>query len=921
MPSPEDQPTVISHRPPLTPSSSPGGTIGVVASQLPIGTRLEQFELLEYVGGGGMGRVFRAMDTTLGRPVALKILSREQAADTETLLRFRNEARSAARLNHDGIVQVYYVGEDAGLPFIAFEFVEGVNVRALVEQKGPLPLGEAVSYTLQVAEALAHAAQRSVVHRDIKPSNILIAANGRAKLIDMGLARLQAADNPAADLTASGVTLGTFDYISPEQARDPRVADVRSDIYSLGCTLFYMLTGRPPFPEGNVLQKLLQHQGEEPPDVRAFRPDLPDEVSRVVRKMMAKDPRRRYQDPSRLIMALLVLAELAGLQRVGPGQTVWVTPKEVEVGVLERHLPWLAPVMALGCIVLLLHVLWSSSALKGDPSATAAVEVPAGEVLEPPLAEDLWPLDNPIAEVSPEAETLPKAVAEPPSPAPASKVAAAPEKPPAPSPAGKLPANAEPPAKPATTEKKPAAVAGADRPATAKPVLSAGLAAEALEGSLSLLGGLSGELSVPKVTAESRRSEGAPSAESRPPAPALPRQAELFVLDPKGNVRGAYPTLSAACAAANSGDVIELRYSGRRDERPFRVAGRQLTLRAPDGYRPVVVFRPSEIDPIRYSRSMIVLGGEQWTATGIAFELDVPRDVPADRWSFLELGEGQRVDLRQCSLTIRNHSDRQTAYHPDVAFFRLKSALAEGMIGSALTPLPRAAVTLTDCVARGEAVFVGMELPMPLTLKWTNGLLVTSEHLLKAEGGERIALAEESIRMELQHVTAVVRNGLCRFHQTEFAPHPWPVQIQTSHNVFLAAPASALLEQLGVGDVAEALARLSWDGTRNWYEGFTIFWAVRPLAPDTSARVMTFDDWQAHWQAERESAPAWNGAQWQQLPDPSQPVHRQVVADYTLRPAVATLPGTAEAELPGAQAESLPPLPPEQDELTSPSTR
>ena len=223
-----------------------------------------------------------------------------------------NEAQTAARLNHQNVVQVYHIGEDAGLAYIVFEFLEGLNIRALVEKRGVLPLAEALGYTFQIAEALAHASSRNVVHRDIKPSNVLVTSQGQAKLIDLGLARLLKNSEDAGDLTASGVTLGTFDYISPEQARDPRTADARSDIYSLGCTLFYMLAGRPPFPQGTVLQKLLQHQGEEPPDVREFRPELPPEVSRLVRKMMAKDPRRRFQRPQQLIDAMAVLAFRVG---------------------------------------------------------------------------------------------------------------------------------------------------------------------------------------------------------------------------------------------------------------------------------------------------------------------------------------------------------------------------------------------------------------------------------------------------------------------------------------------------------------------------------------------------------------------------------------------------------------------------------
>ena len=257
----EDQPTVIT-QPGMPPADSRSDSVTrILHGQILPGERLGHFELLKYVGGGGMGKVFCALDTRLARSVALKILSPEHAADRETVLRFQNEAQSAARLDHDNIARVYYVGEDRGLNYIVFEFIEGVNVRDLVESKGPLSLAEAVSYTLQVADALAHAAERNVVHRDIKPSNLLITPAGQAKLIDMGLARLREVDAAAADLTASGVTLGTFDYISPEQARDPRNTDVRSDIYSLGCTFFFMLTGRPPFLGGTMLQKFLAAPG------------------------------------------------------------------------------------------------------------------------------------------------------------------------------------------------------------------------------------------------------------------------------------------------------------------------------------------------------------------------------------------------------------------------------------------------------------------------------------------------------------------------------------------------------------------------------------------------------------------------------------------------------------------------------------
>ncbi|HZV06506.1 MAG TPA: serine/threonine-protein kinase [Gemmataceae bacterium] len=271
------------------------------------GRRLAHFELIEPIGVGGMAAVLRARDTQLDRLVALKILPPEMAADPENVRRFHQEARSAARLDHENIARVFFCGEDQRLHFIAFEFVEGDNLRTILEKRGRLPVGEALHYMLQVAAGLAHAARRGVVHRDIKPSNIIITPNGRAKLVDMGLARSLEPQHDMG-LTQSGVTLGTFDYISPEQALEPRDADVRSDIYSLGCTLYHMLTGQAPVPEGTAAKKLHHHQHVKPTDPRQFVPDLPDEVAVILDRMMAKHPKDRYQTPEHLVHHLYLAA-------------------------------------------------------------------------------------------------------------------------------------------------------------------------------------------------------------------------------------------------------------------------------------------------------------------------------------------------------------------------------------------------------------------------------------------------------------------------------------------------------------------------------------------------------------------------------------------------------------------------------------
>ena len=240
---------------------------------------------------------------------------------------------------------------------------------------------------MQVADALAHAAERNVVHRDIKPSNLLITPAGQAKLIDMGLARLREVDAAAADLTASGVTLGTFDYISPEQARDPRNTDVRSDIYSLGCTFFFMLTGRPPFLGGTMLQKLLQHQADQPPDLRQFRPELPEDVNRILRKMLAKDPGHRYARRWSWSTTCYGSRVRPACDRRAPGGRTWTVPTARVVPAYYRHLPWIVSLLALVAIVVALDYLWAyMPGPASPPSAPSAVETDDGLLNAPPAA-------------------------------------------------------------------------------------------------------------------------------------------------------------------------------------------------------------------------------------------------------------------------------------------------------------------------------------------------------------------------------------------------------------------------------------------------------------------------------------------------------------------------------------------------------
>jgi serine/threonine-protein kinase len=271
--------------------------------------RIGKYEVLTHIATGGMGAVYKALDTDLNREVALKVLTAETAAMPAALARFQREARHAAKLRHENIVTIYEFGESQGTYFLALEYVDGINLFEYITRKGRLEPEEARRIMIHAALALHHAHGQGIIHRDIKPSNFLVTRKNNQmliKLADFGLARELRADDEAR-VTRAGSTVGTVDYISPEQARDSGAADTRSDIYSLGCTLYHMLAGRPPFAEGTVTERLYKHVKEEPPDLRQINPRVPESMLAVLRHMMAKEPADRYQTPAALLKDLMAL--------------------------------------------------------------------------------------------------------------------------------------------------------------------------------------------------------------------------------------------------------------------------------------------------------------------------------------------------------------------------------------------------------------------------------------------------------------------------------------------------------------------------------------------------------------------------------------------------------------------------------------
>ncbi|MBI1914618.1 MAG: serine/threonine protein kinase [Planctomycetes bacterium] len=276
------------------------------SKRAPHDIRLGRYQVIRHLATGGMGAVYLARDPQRGRDVAIKVLSGDTANRPGAVDRFRAEAVHAARLRHENIVSLYDFGEYQGVYFLVLEYVDGTDLHEYISRKQRLDPQEARFITAQAAKALHHAHKQGLVHRDIKPSNLLLARkDGQllVKLSDFGLARQ--VDDESFRVTREGTTVGTVDYMSPEQGRDSRAADIRSDIYSLGCTLFHMLAGQAPFPEGGLTERLYKHMTEEPPDVRDLNPRVPEWLAKVLRRMLAKEPADRYQTPKELLKALV----------------------------------------------------------------------------------------------------------------------------------------------------------------------------------------------------------------------------------------------------------------------------------------------------------------------------------------------------------------------------------------------------------------------------------------------------------------------------------------------------------------------------------------------------------------------------------------------------------------------------------------
>ncbi|HMP60948.1 MAG TPA: protein kinase [Gemmatales bacterium] len=298
------------------------------------GFHVAKYRVLEKIGIGGMGQVYLAEHKYMKHRVALKVLPRSKSSDPSSLERFYREAKAGAALDHPNLVRSYDIDFDqaSDLHYLVMEYVDGVNMQDLVKMRGQVEPMRAAHYMYYAALGLEHAHQCGLIHRDIKPSNLLVDRQGAVKILDMGLARFFNDEQDMITKKYDESVLGTADYLAPEQAVDSHSVDVRADIYSLGCSFYFILAGYPPFVEGSVAQKLIWHQTRTPKSIREYCPDLPEDIQHVLERMMAKSAADRYQTPGELAAALLtygrmsfpppdddVLPRLSPLARRAPG--------------------------------------------------------------------------------------------------------------------------------------------------------------------------------------------------------------------------------------------------------------------------------------------------------------------------------------------------------------------------------------------------------------------------------------------------------------------------------------------------------------------------------------------------------------------------------------------------------------------------
>ena len=800
------------------------------------GVRIAHYEIRERLGSGGMGAVFRASDVELARDIALKILNPGSSEDSSLVARFRNEARACAQLNHDNIARVYFAGSQHDLHFIAYEMAEGTTIRELIQTNGQISPEETVNYAIQVTLALNHIAAAGIVHRDIKPSNIMLTPAGRVKVVDLGLARRDVTDS-IGDITVAGTTLGTFDYIAPEQARDPSSADIRSDIYSLGCTMYHMLTGQPPYPEGTALQKLLDHQGKSPPDPRTSNPDISAELAAVIKKMMANNPELRYQAPALLLSDLLQLAQMMGLQSIPAEGIVWRRAAAMQ----HRQ-----PMGAVWVFAAVLAICVTAIILDRFPASDNAVTtspIVSGAELDATLVEDFSNSDA-------SAETLVSADG---------------------SGTGLNSAGTSPAARPAGTiaadifsgsdgrvssgQTGPVVSRSSDDP-SAMPELTFPFSIESVRqvaintaNMAVATSGFDQLTGLGRVQSLQNNSSAAQAASEQLPLPDL---SSVFELQKEDGTVQRFQTLRGAIADARSGDVILLRYNGHPAEMvtqpPVRISMIDLTIRAADGYRPTLEFDASGTGAVSRTEMFSLRNGGTLTIRNIDLRMVMRESLAIDRCSMFRMDGPNRIQLDNVTIDFRNPSGLAGSI-----FDLIDPASVTEEINSSET-----SIIMNQVACRGEidAIRVAGQPQGRITIQ--NSVFGLSGSLIQNIGSSTMLQTRGMLQIRFDHVTAILSEPLIDMRDSDdidarSAPQRMLPDLSiTSDACVFAAGASDMPLVLSNGNayVDDLQASLSWNGFTNLYSGYASLWQVNTGGMDVGdSRRMDMAEWRQLWQS------------------------------------------------------------------------
>ena len=787
-------------------------------SQPERGLRLAHFEVRERIASGGMGAVFLATDLELSREVALKILHPSTSRDPSLVARFRNEARACARLNHDNVARVYFTGQQDGVYFIAYEYANGRTIKDLIQQRGTLSSSETVNYAIQTTLALNHIFAAGIVHRDIKPSNIILTECGRVKVVDLGLARRESQDS-IGEITVAGTTLGTFDYISPEQARDPRTADIRSDIYSLGCTMYHMLTGQPPYPEGTALQKLLDHQGKTPPDAAKFNRSIEPALAATVQKMMSTNPAARYQEPGQLLADLMDLAAHMGLRSVPAEGIVWQRIQRPSIRQVSGAVFLFASVAMICAAALTIHFM--------PRQRVVFQEVPQAALSRPPSLAGTGDTGGTVADSTGLQMTGDQGNAR--------------------SAAG---------SEPTATDDLEDEVNTVKSLASGNSTMPAGGTPET-EGDATRW--------QPPDEFGGDLTSGSDINGDRPPVPAETVSRPFRLASIVNGRAGDYDSLRQAMAEASDGDTILLRFNGVQRVPPAgldRIMGQILTLKADEGFHPVLEF---QAPPTTDARSGVfrLINKSQLTIEGV--ELKLPQDSSPNGGQrvVFDCSGPNRVVLRDVAIDIA------TSRLPRTAIFRMnESDRSHGGID-------HASFVLSRVIARGTADLLYVESQSDLEVQISDCGFGLDGSLLNSVGSASMNLGQGELSLNLTHVTCLLTQPLIYMHDSDTITGGGPqrrlpaVTVTSGGCVFASVSGGGVLVQSrGNSSVDRLEELLTWTGSTNLYHGIEWFWNVEGTEPDLTSMTYNFDRWQSRWPqepadgSEASTQFVWNEAWW-----------------------------------------------------------